>query len=104
MNTRLDEDRQTNTTGYRVLGYLRIWRDLSISVGAAIVFLAAEPQEVGKRHKLNCFSGCTFIEQSCYPNAWKMGHVTPLFKKGDESNKANYRPVTVLPVLNDRDL
>ena len=30
-----------------------------------------------------------------------MGQVTPLFKKDDESNKANYRPVTVLPVLNN---
>ena len=43
----------------------------------------------------------TSIEQGCFPNAWKMGQVTPLFKKDDESNKANYRPVTVLPVLNN---
>ena len=43
----------------------------------------------------------TSIEQGCYPNAWKMGQVTPLFKKDDESNKANYRPVTVLSVLNN---
>ena len=43
----------------------------------------------------------TSTEQGCYPNAWKMGQVTPLFKKDDESNKANYRPVTVLPVLNN---
>lgn len=43
----------------------------------------------------------TSIEQGCYPSAWKMGQVTPLFKKDDEFNKANYRPVTVLPVLNN---
>ena len=43
----------------------------------------------------------TSIEQGCYPNAWKMGQATPLFQKDDESNKANYRPVTVLPVLNN---
>ena len=30
-----------------------------------------------------------------------MGQVTPLFKKGDESNKVNTRAVTVLPVLNN---
>ena len=30
----------------------------------------------------------TSIEQGCHPNAWKMGQVTPLFKKDDESNKA----------------
>ena len=41
------------------------------------------------------------IEQACNPNAWKMRQVTPLFKRDDESNKANYRPVTVLLVLNN---
>ena len=30
-----------------------------------------------------------------------MGQVTPLFKEDDESNKANYRPLTVLPMLNN---
>ena len=43
----------------------------------------------------------TSIEQGCYPNTLKMGQVAPLFKKDDESNKANYRPVTVLPVLSN---
>jgi len=30
-----------------------------------------------------------------------MGQVTPLLKKGEELNKHNYRPVTVLPSLNN---
>ena len=30
-----------------------------------------------------------------------MGQVTPLFKKDDELSKANYRPVTVLPAINN---
>ena len=30
-----------------------------------------------------------------------MGQVTPLFKKDEESDKRNYRPVTVLPCLNN---
>ena len=30
-----------------------------------------------------------------------MGQVTPLFKKNDEFKKENYRPVTVLPALNN---
>ena len=30
-----------------------------------------------------------------------MGQVTSLFKKDDKSNRANYKPVTVLPVLNN---
>lgn len=36
----------------QVVVCLRIWRDLSIGGGAAIVFRAAEPQDVGKQHKL----------------------------------------------------
>lgn len=39
--------------------------------------------------------------ENCYPANWKMGTVTPLFKKDDELCKVNYRPVTVLPALNN---
>ena len=39
--------------------------------------------------------------QCHYSSHWKMGQVTPLFKKDDEFCKKNYRPVTVLPALND---
>ena len=41
------------------------------------------------------------ISQCRYPTSWKMGEVTPLFKKDDELSKANYRPVTVLPTINN---
>ena len=36
-----------------------------------------------------------------YPSRWKMGQVTPLFKKYDEFCKKNYRPVTAFPALNN---
>ena len=39
------------------------------------------------------------IAHSRYPSRWKMGQVTPLFKKDEELDKRNYRPVTVLPCL-----
>ena len=38
--------------------------------------------------------------QSRYPSRWKMGQVTHLFKKDEELDKRNYRPVTVVPCLN----
>ena len=41
------------------------------------------------------------ITSCSYPVRWKMGQVTPLFKKEDELYKKNYRPVTVLPILNN---
>ena len=43
----------------------------------------------------------SLISQCKYPASWKMGQVTPLFKKDDELSKANYRPVTVLPAINN---
>lgn len=42
-----------------------------------------------------------WIKQCKYPSQWKMGHVTPLFKKNDELSKENYRLVTVLPAPNN---
>ena len=35
------------------------------------------------------------IKQCKYPSRWKMGQVTPLFKKNDELSRENHRPVTV---------
>ena len=39
------------------------------------------------------------INQCTFPLSWKMGQVTPIFKKDDELSKENYRPVTVLPAI-----
>ena len=36
-----------------------------------------------------------------YPSRWKMGQVIPLFKRMMNPCKKNYRPVTVLPALNN---
>jgi len=34
------------------------------------------------------------IEHSTWPSAWKMGEWTPVFKKGDQHDARNYRPIT----------
>ena len=33
------------------------------------------------------------------PSQWKHGLISPIYKSGDRSNAANYRPVTLLPVI-----
>ena len=43
----------------------------------------------------------TSIRSSGYPTPWKYGQVTPVFKKGDENLKSNYRPITVLVAFNN---
>ena len=39
------------------------------------------------------------IRQSVFPSAWRLANVTPIFKKGDPSNPANYRPMSLLSCL-----
>ena len=41
----------------------------------------------------------TSFESSRFPDDWKTARVTPIFKEGDKSDKSNYRPISVLPVI-----
>ena len=34
-----------------------------------------------------------------FPDALKLSHITPVFKKSDPSDKTNYRPVSILPLV-----
>ena len=40
------------------------------------------------------------IQSSSYPNALKKAKVTPIFKKGSRADINNYRPISVLPIIN----
>ena len=37
-----------------------------------------------------------FIDNNCYPDDLKLAEVTPVFKKKDDLDKENYKPVSVL--------
>ena len=37
------------------------------------------------------------IEKGCFPEELKLAEVSPIFKKKDDLDKPNYRPVSVLP-------
>ena len=39
------------------------------------------------------------IKQSKFPSQWKCAKVVPLYKKGDETEPKNYRPVALLPTV-----
>ena len=41
----------------------------------------------------------TSIETSTFSVSWKIARVTPIYKEDEKSEKQNYRPISVLPVL-----
>ena len=44
------------------------------------------------------FNQC--IISSKYPESLKVAKVIPLFKSGDRQNPGNYRPISLLPIIN----
>ena len=45
----------------------------------------------------NCINKCISIKS--FPDELKVADVIPVFKKEDPSNKANYRPISLLPII-----
>ena len=41
----------------------------------------------------------TSIETSHFPDSWKLAGVTQFFKGAEKTEKSNYRPISVLPVI-----
>lgn len=39
------------------------------------------------------------INEAKYPNDWKSAIVVPIFKTGDPTVVSNYRPVSILPTI-----
>ena len=43
------------------------------------------------------FNQC--IQKNIFPDDFKVGRVTPIFKAGDKEDLNNYRPISVLPTI-----
>ena len=65
-------------------GYIPAWalKDSKLSIGTHLQFVVNE---------------C--INKNTFPNILKTAHVTPVYKKGDQLEPENYRPILVTPTL-----
>ena len=41
------------------------------------------------------------VRSGVFSQAWKVGRVTPIHKKGPTTSPSNYRPISVLPTLSN---
>jgi hypothetical protein len=40
------------------------------------------------------------IEEGCYPDSLKIARIVPVFKAGSHEQVSNYRPISILPIIN----
>ena len=42
---------------------------------------------------------CSIADRAVYPPEWKIAHITPVYKSGDERLVTSYRPISILPKM-----
>ena len=41
----------------------------------------------------------TTLSAGVCPDMWKVSYIVPIFKKGDPSNRENYRPISITSIM-----
>ena len=74
-----------------------------ISVFSINVMSSGSDQISGRMLKFTAASIAKLFDQSfstgCFPVMWKQSNIVPISKSGDKASPANYRPVSLLPIL-----
>ena len=94
-------------------GHIFRFRTIKIEESREAVSNVKAPKDFGIDHLSNYFVKqvipyienslalifTTSMENSVFPDMWKIVRITPIFKDVDKTDKSNYRPTSVLPVL-----
>ena len=54
-------------------------------------------QDILLPHITDCINSS--ISDGIFPDALKLADISPIFKKGNETDKVNYRPISLLPAI-----
>ena len=73
---------------------------VSAAVGSDLISLSMLLKSPGEVIKALTTIFNVSINAGAFLNEWKHAHLTPVFKKGDLSEPGNYRPTSLLPIVN----
>ena len=98
------EEEQNDSFSFKFTSIQKVYREITLlNPSKAYPKDAIPPRFIKDNPDLfavkieNDFNVC--VESCVFPTQQKHADVTPVYKKGDRNDKANYRPVSILPPM-----